>query len=155
MIFPCIFFVIFFDQVTKFLVYSNLELNDIYSFGCLGGFFSICYFINSGLAFSLFSDYKYIRLFIVFSRILLLFLLGRSFYKKKEDERSWIGTGFICGGGISNTIDLFVHRGVVDMLYCDLIGISGLDFFYNISFNLADIFILVGILYCFIVNRKL
>ena len=57
--------------------------------------------------------------------------------------------GFICGGGISNTVDLFVYGGVVDMFYFDLVDVFG-DFFYNISFNLADVFILVGIfiLYC-------
>ena len=148
-VFFYIFFVIFCDQIIKFIIFNNLTLNEICRIKHFGSFFNICYVINSGLAFNLFSDYRYIKVFIVFFRVLVIFLLLARFYNA-FGRHSCVGIGFICGGGISNTVDLFIYSGVIDMFYFDFINISGDDFFYNISFNLADVFILVGLILCWV-----
>ena len=146
-------FIVIIDQIFKFLVYKNLEPNEIYQITHIKSILNICYISNSGLAFGLFSDYKYIKIFIITARILFFVYIFKNFCLKNKKHLD-IGWGFICGGGISNTIDFFVYNSVIDMFYFDFASYVGIEYFYNISFNLADIFILTGIIILFLYRNS-
>ncbi len=121
------------DQLTKSWVVKNFHLNE--SWPLLPGVFHFTYITNTGAAFSLFSQgggwLRWLSLAVSLGLIALaLFgpLLGR-----------WeqIGYGSILGGALGNGIDRFIDGRVVDFLDFRLIHFA--------VFNLADVFINVGI----------
>lgn len=78
---------------------------------------------NQGIAFGLFPS----NIWLIINLILVLFL---AIYKKKE-----IGSSFIIAGGLSNLIDRIFRGAIIDFINLKIWP----------SFNLADIFISMGI----------
>ena len=100
--------------------------------------FEYKYFLNSGLAFSLFNNLFAIIASLVAALALVLWLV----WKLRRDPR-WIlsptnltGVLLIAFGGASNLFDRFYFGGVRDYLL----------FFSRSAWNIADIMILAGIL---------
>lgn len=150
--------VIIIDQFCKYLIYCNLNRFDVSNIGFM--FVYLCYVPNDGLAFSFLSDCRYIKIFIVISRVIIIYyLLKMLFWKNisRFDIYNIVGVGFMCGGGISNTIDLFTYGHVVDMFYfrfCDISEFLSKNFSI-ISFNFADIFVIIGIVISTIYSLKM
>ncbi len=132
-------FVVFADQVTKYIIKINIALYD--SIGVIHNFFNITHILNPGGAFGLFASQspeirKFIFLFM--SSMVALFVLW--FYKRCAATFIFLsyGLALIFGGAIGNLIDRFRYGKVVDFL----------DFYIGSShwpaFNVADSAISIG-----------
>lgn len=141
------------DQLTKYLVRTSLQVGE--SVSVWGNFFNIHYILNDGMAFGSFGGARWV--FMVFTPLALVaivYYLVR--YRKSLSTLSTVSLSMIFGGGISNMIDriFFIHldptsKGLFDGRVVDFldfnISIGGLRI-WNAVFNIADAFVVVGVL---------
>jgi len=143
--FIIIVFVVALDQLTKYLIKANLDLNS--TIPLLDGIFHITYIQNSGAAFSMFQNKTgfLIAMQLIVITIVLVYLIKR---QKKEHWCLLVSLSLIAAGGIGNLIDRAMNGYVVDFL----------DFRFWPIFNVADIAVCVGcgllVLYMFFVEPK-
>ena len=114
------------DQVIKTVVVNNfIEPVGFY-------LIKINYALNTGMAFGLNEgNNKNIVVTIIILILILNFVINQ---KDRIDKKTGISLCLITAGGISDLIDRFIYKGVVD--YIDMIGFP--------IFNLADVYIVVG-----------
>lgn len=120
------------DQITKYIVVENIELHETVPF--IPGFMSFYHTRNTGAAFSMFSEQRWV--FMVVSLIsmgLICFLLIKEY---KRHRLLNIALAMVLGGGIGNMIDRIALGYVVDFFHTDFIDFA--------VFNVADCFITVG-----------
>lgn len=120
------------DQLTKFIVQSNIERFEMIPI--IDKFFYFTNVINKGAAWSIFQNGRYF--FIVTTTIVLIILFFVLF--KSEDKLLKYAISIIIGGAIGNLIDRVIIGGVTDFL----------DFYFGSyhfpTFNVADSCIVVG-----------
>ena len=126
-----------FDQLTKFWVVRTFELTvPPQTIPLWSGVFHFTYVTNTGAAFSLFSEngdwLRWLSLVVSFGLILL------GLFAPLASRFEQAGYGFVLGGALGNGIDRFLSGEVVDFLDFRLIQFP--------VFNLADVFINIGIL---------
>lgn len=120
------------DQITKYIVVENIELRGTVPF--IPGFMSFYHTRNTGAAFSMFSDQRWV--FMVFSFIsmgLIIFILIKEYKRHKLLN---IALAMVLGGGIGNMIDRIRFEYVVDFFKTEFMDFA--------VFNVADCFITVG-----------
>lgn len=118
------------DQLTKHLVSSQLALGD--STAHLGPF-SIHHVQNTGIAFGLFSSATQIVIFA--TALAVLWMLAFFARSGAQHPVLPVGLGLVVGGSVSNLVDRIRLGHVTDFL----------DFSYWPAFNLADMYIVVGV----------
>ncbi len=122
------------DQLTKYLVVKTFDLKE--TFAIIPGVFHFTYVTNTGAAFSLFSgNVESLRWL---SLIVSLGLMALAIWGPKLNFWEKLGYGCILGGAMGNGIDRFILGYVVDFLDFRLINFP--------VFNLADVFINIGII---------
>jgi len=132
-----IFFIFLLDRITKiYVIFLNSQIpgSEIY----LASFINISLIWNNGIAFGLLSFennflYNSISILILLIIIILIFLSHKS---KKLKKYSYI---FVIGGALGNLFDRITYSAVPDFID---IHYSGFHWFI---FNIADIFITLGI----------
>ncbi|MBV6621943.1 MAG: lipoprotein signal peptidase [Rivularia sp. (in: Bacteria)] len=126
------------DQLTKYWVLQTFSLGETRPL--IQGIFHFTYVQNTGAAFSLFSGkVEWLRwLSLLVSVALIALALFTPFLVLWEQ---W-GYGLILSGAMGNGIDRFVYSYVIDFLDFKLINFP--------VFNLADVFINIGIV-CLII----
>jgi len=109
--------VILLDQISKFIIRSNLELGEILK--VTKKLFWITYVQNTGAAFSLSlgSDNVNRIFFICFTLIATIFIFYIFWKSKSRIEK--ISFSLILGGAIGNLIDRITIGSVTDFLWCD------------------------------------
>lgn len=145
MYFIIIAVVVALDQLTKYLIRTNIELNQ--TIPLIEGIFHITYIQNTGAAFSMLQN-KTIFL-IVMQLAVIAIVLTYLIKKRKKEHRCLLSSlSLIAAGGIGNLIDRSVNGYVVDFL----------DFRIWPIFNVADISVCVGcgllVLYMFFIEPK-
>ena len=145
MYFIIIALVVAFDQLTKYLIKANMELES--TIPLLDGVFHITYIQNYGAAFSILqnkTEFLIIMQLVVIAAV-LFYLLKR---RKQEHWGLLLSLSLIAAGGIGNLIDRAVNGYVIDFL----------DFRIWPIFNVADISVCVGcgllVLYVFLIEPK-
>jgi signal peptidase II len=118
------------DQVTKYVVASNLSLDD--GLHVVGPFW-IRHVQNSGIAFGLFASAT--PAVIVLTGIAVAWMLGYFARSGARHPVLPIALGLVIGGSVSNLADRIRLGHVTDFL----------DFRYWPAFNLADSFIVIGV----------
>ncbi len=137
------------DQITKLLVFNNIEYGDIYA-SFFNGFFRITHVWNTGAAFSMGADFDPIIRTIVLKVLPLAVLSGLIVYYYKTNEFSKLqqwSFWTIIGGGFGNLIDRFFRPGgVVDFIDIDFFDIDFLGFEMTRwpVFNIADMSVVIG-----------
>ncbi|HEY9908511.1 MAG TPA: signal peptidase II [Thermosynechococcaceae cyanobacterium] len=131
-----------FDRLSKFLVVYTMPLTvPPATIPLFPGVFHITYVVNTGAAFSLFSQgVGWLRWLSLLVGVALMFL---AWFGPTLNRWEQAGYGFILSGALGNGIDRFVLGQVVDFLDFRLIQFA--------VFNLADAFINAGI-GCLLVN---
>ena len=122
------------DQFTKWLVIKNSES---FPKQVIKGLLKFTYCENRGVAFSL--GEGNVALFVVLNIVLISILIV--FYEFKRDKFNKFGSFFVAltiAGGTSNLLDRMFRHFVVDF-----IDVS--DFINFAVFNVADIFITIGV----------
>jgi signal peptidase II len=118
------------DQLTKELVTRRLALGDVRD---VVGPFSIHHVQNTGIAFGLFPSATV--LVTAFTALAVAWMLY--FFARSGSRHAWlpVALGFLIGGSASNLVDRLRLGHVTDFL----------DVRYWPAFNLADTFIVVGV----------
>jgi signal peptidase II len=120
------------DQVTKYLVRANIPLGGSVEF--LPGIMDFTYVKNTGMAFSMFSDYTWVLTLLsaVVTVVLLVFLI------RKELVHPFAVTclSLVIAGAIGNLIDRALLGYVTDMLRTLFMDFA--------VFNVADICVTCG-----------
>lgn len=127
------------DQITKYIVVKNFaEVGETLPLWL--GVFHFTYVINTGAAFSVFTNgVSWLRWL---SLIVSLGLIALAWFGAKMKITEQLGYGFILAGALGNGIDRFLFGYVVDFIDFRLIRFP--------VFNLADVFINIGIIFLFI-----
>ena len=127
----------FLDLTTKYFIRSYLQINQ--EINLIPGFLNINYKLNSGIAFSLFSNSAPLVHAIttkILPTLLIFFLIYLLKISKETLEKKSLS--LIIGGGIANLIERFILGHVTDFIH-----IFYKSYHYP-SFNLADSFIVMG-----------
>lgn len=122
-----IFILLLLDQGTKRFFYHKTILFK---------YFSFTYSENTGVAFSLFQNNNFLLTIIT---ILILAFVIYLYVKEKENR---LGLAFIIAGAIGNLTDRLIHGFVIDFINLRVWP----------TFNLADAFIIIGIIIILYVN---
>ena len=123
--------VFIFDLIIKEVIINNLHK----PVNIIDNFFTITFTKNTGGAFSILSGN--IVLLILISLLFLVFIIK---YIEKEDKKIVkIFLSFILGGLLGNLFDRIFRKGVIDYLSFKIFN------YYFPIFNLADIFIVIGV----------
>ena len=121
------------DQLTKQWVIQNFNLQETRPL--LPGVFHLTYVTNTGAAFSLLTGKaEWLRWL---SLAVSIGLMALAWFGPSLNRWEQLGYGLILGGALGNGIDRFVDGRVVDFLDFRLIQFP--------VFNLADVFINVGL----------
>lgn len=120
------------DQLTKWLTVVNLE--EWESFPLWSNVFHFTYVKNTGMAFGMMKDHRWV--FIVFSTVAIVGLLVYLFRFRPESRWMQVSMALIIGGGIGNMIDRLILGYVIDFLDFTLINFA--------VFNVADSFVCIG-----------
>ena len=128
-------FFIFCDLITKFFIKNNLLINESKQ---LNSFLDIVYIQNYGVSFGFLSGLVSYWVLVIIGLLvtsLIYYLMIRS-YKRLEKLAYFI----IIIGALANIIDRIINSYVVDF-----ISLHYGDFYWP-AFNLADIYITIGII---------
>ena len=132
---------IFIDQLSKFLVFSNMEKYE--SISLIKDFLHITYTTNPGAAFGMMEDQRWI--FIVVSTVAILAFAVYLYLGHAENLLYGIAISMVVSGGIGNMIDrlgfgFYVNeKGMGEVI--DFIDFCGI---WKAIFNGADSFVCVG-----------
>ena len=132
---------IFIDQLSKFLVFSNMERHE--SIPLIKDFLHITYTTNPGAAFGMMEDQRWI--FIVISTVAIIAFLAYLYLGHAENMLYAVSLSMVISGGIGNMIDrlgfgFYVNPdGMGEVI--DFIDFCGI---WNAVFNGADSFVCVG-----------
>lgn len=136
--------VIFIDQMIKYLFLNQMEIGE--SAVLISHFFSFTLVKNTGVAFSLLSDYPF--LIIIISITIMIGMYFMLIKNHKLQLLHSISYGLLYGGIIGNLLDRFFQKGVVDYLDFQFFG-------YDFPiFNLADICVVCGAICMLILIAK-
>ena len=132
--------ILFLDLLSKYLIFSFLDLNK--SYVIIKNFFYISPLKNIGAAFSILENNN--MLLITISILILIYLI-LSLNKKKDKLFNYLSYGLLIGGLLGNLFDRLVFKYVRDFISFDIFGYS-----FPV-FNIADIAIVIGaILLCYV-----
>ncbi len=127
-------FLVVFDQLSKLIVNRTVDIND--SVVIIPGFFSLSHVRNTGAAFGILSNQRWI--FMVFTAIFILVSVILMISGRIKNHWGIISISLIMGGGIGNMIDRLFLGEVVDFFAFNFWG-------YQFAvFNVADIFVCCG-----------
>ena len=140
-IIACFFFII--DLISKQLIMHLMSLGD--SIKLINNFFYITYTKNNGAAWSILEDKRILLLIIT---VFVLFLINKYMNKIILSKLEDFTYGMIIGGILGNLFDRIFYGSVVDFLDFKIFG-------YNYPvFNLADSFIVIGIMILLFMSIK-
>jgi signal peptidase II len=135
------FFIILSDQISKFIVVTNLDLGERMT---VYPFFNVVRVENYGVTFGLLRGALQPLVLAVISLIIIVALC---IWGKDQKSHHW-PVCLIVGGAIGNVIDRIVHGAVIDFLDFHLLT------YHWPAFNIADSAIVVGVLMLSFVSYK-
>ena len=131
-IFSTALIIIIIDQISKFLIKTNLSLNQ--NIPIIKNIFHLTYIHNFGAGFGILQQQQFILIFI---SIVVIGIIFYYFDKIKEKEIFLqVIVGFILGGTIGNLISRISYGFVTDFI----------DFRVWPAFNFADSFVTIGVI---------
>lgn len=130
-VFSTAILVAFIDQLTKFMIKQNFQLNQ--STPIIENVLHLTYITNTGSAFGLF---KGLNLFFISFSIIVIAAIFHYLKKIKDNEKALqLSVGLLLGGTLGNLIDRLAYGSVVDFI----------DFRIWPVFNVADSAVTISI----------
>ena len=123
------------DLFTKQLIINYIQLHE---FIVINFFIDLTHIHNFGVSFGLFSGYISFWVLALIGLLIVFFIYYLMFTSNDKFEK--IGLFIIIGGALSNILDRLIHGYVIDFISIHY------NKFYWPAFNLADIYITIGIL---------
>ena len=140
-VFSTALIVLVLDQLTKFLIRANMQLNE--SIPIIKNIFHFTYVANTGSAFGLFKSLNWFFLFFAAVVIVMIFYYLRTKINEKEKNLQ-LAVGLLLGGTMGNLTDRLFYGAVTDFL----------DFRVWPVFNIADSAITVSVVFLIILLWK-
>lgn len=133
------------DQLTKYLVITNMELEQ--SIKVIPGVFNFTYIQNTGAAFGSMTEHRWI--FMVLSTVAIIAIIVYLFWKKPQNKLMLISLALITGGGIGNMIDRLFRWGINadgEKYYfvVDFLDFCAFPKIWMWIFNVADACVCIG-----------
>jgi signal peptidase II len=128
------------DQISKSIV--RQRIGDQQEFRFLNDHLTLMKIENSGAFLSLGESLPLpvkLIILVICPSLLLAWAIIFVLTKQNLSTKTFVGVGFIIGGGIGNLYDRVVHGSVTDFLHIDF------GFFQTGIFNMADVSIMVGV----------
>lgn len=136
-----LFFII--DLISKQIVSHFLVLNK--SIKVIDNFFYLTFTKNTGAAWSILQDKQILLLILT---VIVLYIMYKNLKKEHLSNMEQLSYGMLLGGILGNFFDRLIYGSVVDFLDFYILG-------YNFPiFNLADCFIVIGIILIIIINMR-
>jgi len=137
--FSIIIFIFLIDRISKLLIIGSPETYEQYGIS-ITSFLNFNLIWNEGIAFGLFSFdeklyYNFLTLFICLITVVIIWLMFRS---SGFEKLSYI---MIIGGSFGNIFDRIIYSAVPDFIDIHI------NNFHWFIFNVADIFITIGIIF--------
>lgn len=133
--FAIVFGIIFFDQLSKWLVVIFLKGNE--SAVIIENVFQFTYLENRGAAFGMLADHRWV--FLIVSTVALIGITVYMIKWRPSSKLAYVAISFIVGGGIGNMIDRIFLGYVIDFIdFCAFPKI------WSYVFNVADSFVCIG-----------
>ena len=137
--FSIIILIFLIDRVSKLLIINSAETYEQYGIS-ITSFLNFNLIWNEGIAFGLFSFdeklyYNFLTIFICLITVVIIWLMFRS---ERFEKLSYI---LIIGGSLGNIFDRIFYSAVPDFIDIHI------NNFHWFIFNVADIFITLGILF--------
>ena len=126
---------IFFDFLSKVIIYNTIELH---KFVYILPFLDFAHIHNYGISFGLFAGILDHKIIIIIGSIVTLFFIY-ILLKSRDIFEKW-ALLLIISGAISNILDRTLNNYVLDFIY-----LHYKDFYWP-AFNFADIYITLGVL---------
>lgn len=120
------------DQALKRLMY--VWLRPLGTFPLIEGFIHLFYTTNTGAAFGIFSNHRWV--FLVISTVAILLMIGIMAVYGRRSTMLTLSLALLAGGGIGNMIDRIVHGYVIDF--------AEFQFVHFAIFNFADTCVTIG-----------
>ncbi len=137
------FFFFMIDIISKQIITHIIDFKK--SIQIINNFFYITHVHNTGAAWSILEDQRILLLII---SVFALFLINKIINKEELSQLESLSYGMIIGGIIGNLFDRILFGYVIDFLDFRLFG-------YNYPvFNLADSFIVIGIIIMAIISIR-
>ncbi len=131
-VFSTALIIIIIDQVAKFLIKTNFQLNQ--TLPIINNIFHLTYIHNFGAGFGILQHQKY---FLIFISIIVIGFIFYYLDRVRNNERLLqMLVGFVLGGTIGNLTDRIINGYVIDFL----------DFGIWPIFNFADSFVTIGVI---------
>lgn len=129
------------DQLTKFLIRANIQLNE--SIPIIKDIFYFTYVANTGSAFGLFKNLNWFFVLFAAVVIVVIFYYLRAEISEKEKNLQ-LAIGLLLGGTVGNLIDRLFYGAVIDFI----------DFRIWPVFNIADSAITISVVLLIILLWK-
>lgn len=126
------------DQLTKYLTVENIALYEVVE--VIPNILSFTYIQNSGAAFSILE--RQMLFFYIVSVIVIAFLLYYMYTEAQNNKILGILLSIVLAGTIGNFIDRLLYQYVIDMIQLEFVNFA--------IFNVADMFLTVGVALLFI-----
>ncbi len=137
------FFFFMIDLFSKQIIDKLMSVGE--SIKVINNFFYITYTHNTGAAWSILEDQRILLLII---SAIALYLINMFMNKEKLNKIDSLAYGMIIGGIVGNLIDRVIRGYVIDFIHFKFFGYD-----YPV-FNLADTFIVVGIIILMIITIR-
>ena len=125
-------FAVIADQVSKYFIVETIALHETIPF--INGFMSFYHTRNTGAAFSMLSNNRWV--FMVMSFVSMIIITALLVKEYKRHKLMTVSLAMVLGGGIGNMIDRVRLGYVVDFFKTEFIDFA--------IFNVADCFVTVG-----------
>ena len=126
------------DQLTKYLTVENIASHEVVE--VIPNILSFTYIQNSGAAFSILEGQM--LFFYIVSMIVIAFLLYYMYTEAQNNKILGILLSIVLAGTIGNFIDRLLYQYVIDMIQLEFVNFA--------IFNVADMFLTVGVALLFI-----
>lgn len=129
------------DQISKYVVIHGMNLARIYAIDVWPPFLNFRYGENRGINFGLFNGDSDASRWILISLAMIICVVV-FFWARKNAVKpiTQFSAGMLIGGALGNVVDRLVYGYVLDFLNMSCCGVNN-----PFSFNVADIFIFVGV----------
>ena len=139
LIYSFLFFSI--DQLSKWLVVFFLQLSTKLTIDLNNQFLNFHMAWNKGINFGLFESESLTQVYFLFLISVLISLALFFWVRKTKNYAIQLSSALVIGGAVGNAIDRLLYGSVADFINLTCCGVKN-----PFSFNLADVFIFIGII---------
>ena len=129
------------DQLSKWLIVFYLQLSTKLRIDLNNQFLNLHMAWNKGINFGLFESESYSQVYLLF--LISVLISGVLFFwvRKTKNFAIQLSSSLVIGGAVGNAIDRLLYGSVADFINLTCCGVKN-----PFSFNVADVFIFIGII---------